>query len=299
MWENILQLDLWNRLTNISEQFFSVIGDITFFDVADILIVAYLIYKLIQLVRETRAGQLVKGLIIILVAYAVANIFVLKTLRYVISNIISFGVLALVVVFQPELRRILEHMGRSKLSRLNVFSLDERPLDQRIGAQIDKICSAVAAMSLQKIGALICIERATKLGEIVNTGITLNSEVTSELIGSIFFPNSPMHDGAMIIRDDRIIAAGCFLPLSESGDLNKQLGTRHRSAIGLSENSDAVVVIVSEETGIISIALDGTLKRNYDVVSLKNELLRLLLPDRSGEQQERRSVFRRGKKSEK
>ena len=301
MFEQIAQSTFWLEISKFGRQIWGAITDIGILDVIDIIIVAYLIYKVISLVHETRAEQLIKGIVLMIIIYIVSSAIKLKTLSYIMNKVLSIGFLALIVVFQPELRRILERLGRSKISNLNVFGTvapDELEYENKIRSAIDGICEGVADMALQKTGALICIERRTKLGEIIHTGTVLNADLTAELIGSIFFPNSPLHDGAMIVRDGKIYAAGCFLPLSQSNELNKQLGTRHRSALGMSENSDAVIVVVSEETGIISVAKNGSLSRNYDVVTLKNELIADLIPEKITPQGDKKSVFRKGKKNE-
>ncbi len=302
MFGQIIPTEWLQKVSEFGRQIWGAITDIGVRDIIDILIVAYLIYKVILLVvRETRAEQLVKGLILLLVVYVVALALKLKTLTYIMNNVLSIGVLALIIVFQPELRRILERMGRSKISNLNVFGAaaqDEQEMIQQLRQAIDGICESVATMAMQKTGALICIERQTKLGDIIHTGTTLNAELTPELIGSIFFPNSPLHDGAVVVREGKIYAAGCFLPLSESNEINKQLGTRHRSALGMSENSDAIIVVVSEETGIISVAKNGKLSRNFDVVSLKNELISTLIPDKAATSGEKKYVFRKVRKNE-
>ena len=283
-----------DSLTEFWSQIWKAIREISVFDIMDIVIVAFLLYKLIGLVRETRASQLVKGLILLIVVSLVARVLKLRVLDYILTNVLSYGVLAMIVVFQPELRRLLEQVGRSKVAKLGIFSgsqLDERNSEQYKRTVIDRICTGVATMSLQKIGALICIERDTKLGDVIQTGTVINADITSELIGSVFFPNSPLHDGAMIIRDSRIYAAGCFLPLSNTNAINKQLGTRHRAALGMSENSDALIVVVSEETGVISIAERGQLRRELDIITLRKELESVFLPEKQNEQGEKKSVF--------
>ncbi len=293
------QLMRYAWLDSIAEfwnQIWKAILEISVFDILDIVIVAFLLYKLIGVARETRASQLVKGMILLIVVSLVARLLKLRVLDYLLTNLLSYGVLALIVVFQPELRRLLEQVGRSKVSKLGIFSVsqpDERDSEQYKHAVIDRICTGVATMSLQKIGALICIERETKLGDVIQTGTIVNADITSELIGSVFFPNSPLHDGAMVIRDLRIYAAGCFLPLSNTNEINKQLGTRHRAALGMSENSDALVIVVSEETGVISIAESGQLKRELDIVTLRKELEAVFLPVKQAEQGEKKSMFRR------
>ena len=296
----LLRYAWWDSIVKFWDQIWKAILEVRVFDIIDIIIVAFLLYKLIGLVRETRASQLVKGLILLIVGALLAKWLHLRVLDYILTNVLSYGVLAMIVVFQPELRRVLEQVGRSKVSRLNIFAggqLDEHADEQHKREMIDRICTGVVTMSLQKVGALICIERETKLGDVIQTGTVINADVTSELIGSVFFPNSPMHDGAMVIRDGRIYAAGCFLPLSNTNEINKQLGTRHRAALGMSENSDALVIVVSEETGVISTAESGKLTRELDIISLRKKLESVFLPTKQNEQNERRSVFRRVKQN--
>lgn len=263
---------LFDYLGSFLNALLSVIKTSSIFDILDILIVAYLVYKGIQLVRDTRAGQLIKGIVVLLGAYLVSFIFKLQVINWLFVNVFQFGLLAVVIVFQPELRRALEQMGRSKLStKFNLFNTHvdtDEEQEEKIINSIEIISNAAVVLSSTKTGALIVIERETMLGEIAKTGTVLDSQLSVELIGNIFFPNTPLHDGAMLIRDQRMYAAGCFLPLSQNNEISKQLGTRHRAALGVSEISDAIIVIVSEETGKISVAKNGVLTRNYDRDSL-------------------------------
>ncbi|SJZ70833.1 diadenylate cyclase [Garciella nitratireducens DSM 15102] len=242
-------------------------------DVIDIAIVAYVFYKLMGLIKETRAEQLIKGIIFILLATQLSEWLGLYTINWILKNTLTVGVIAILVVFQPELRRGLERIGRSKFFG-NIF---EKSSEEQSTGTIDEIIKAVQMLSKDKVGALIVIERETKLGEVIETGIHLDSLVSGELIINTFIPNTPLHDGAMIIRGDRIVASGCFLPLTENQGLSKQLGTRHRAGLGITENSDSVVVIVSEETGIISLAMDGKLSRYLDIQSLRQILIDVLV----------------------
>ena len=263
----------WNSLL-------SIIRTITIVDILDIVIVAYLICKGVKLVRETRAEQLVKGIALLAISYLLAEQVGLKTVSFVLRYVFEYGMIALLVVFQPELRRALEQMGRTRLSSFNVFgagNTDEEEAVWKWRTAISMICNASAALSRQKIGALMVIERQTKLGEIIKTGTIINADPTAELIGNVFFPNSPLHDGAMIIRGGRLYAAGCFLPLSTS------------------ENSDAVVVVVSEETGVISVAMNGRLQRGFDAHTLSQLLEKELLPNKPSESGEKRLAFWRSK----
>ena len=253
--------------------FDNITASVGFTDVLDILIVAFLIYKLLGFIRETRAEQLAKGLFVLVIITMLSQLFHFYTLHWILSNLMTVGLVAIVVIFQPELRTALERVGRSRISKLELFShQEEKSVDQQWKTAIGAICEAAPVLSRQKTGALMVIERKSRLGEIIKTGTIIDSVPSMELIGNIFFHNSPLHDGAMILRDGKLYAAGCFLPLSDNYDISKQLGTRHRAALGMSENSDALVIVVSEENGVISVALEGKLTRGYDA-----EMLRELL----------------------
>lgn len=253
-------------------------------DYLDIIILTYIIYKLIKLVRETRAGQLVKGIVLLVIVYVMCKVFELKALEFILRQIIDIGLIAIIVMFQPELRRTLERVGRTNVSQLNPFALGDNTdgLSAQWRTAIDEICAACTELSATTTGALIVIEGQTKLGEQISTGTLLNARPSKELFGNIFFPKTPLHDGAVIIREGMIIAAACFLPKPEREEfINKKLGSRHRAAIGMSENSDALVIIVSEETGTISVAKNGELTRNYNEDTLKKLLYSELMPDKN------------------
>lgn len=264
-------------------------------DLIDIAIISYLVYNGIKLMRETRAEQLVKGIVLLGVSYFIAFQFNLKTLTFIFQNIFQLGIIALIVVFQPELRRALEKLGRTKVSdSLNVFTNNEDLGQQEMiwEQTINSICVAVSNLSKTATGALIVIERNIKLGEPIRTGIIINGKASNELFENIFFPNSPMHDGAVIVRNGVVFAAGCFLPKPQKEELiDKHLGSRHRAAIGISEVSDAITIVVSEETGTISTTLEGILKRGYSIDSLKEFLIRHILPEKSLEKKEKRNSF--------
>lgn len=282
---------MWASLTR-------VIDTVRPVDFIDIAVVAFIVYKGIKLVRDTRAGQLVKGILILAISYLVALQIGMKTVSFILYNVMQVGLIAIVVVFQPELRRALEHVGRTKVAKtFNLFADSESAevKEAKTISMIEALCDAASYLSRQKIGALVVIERETKLAEIISTGTVINADATEELIGNIFFPNSPLHDGALIIKDARLYAAGCFLPLSENHKISKELGTRHRAALGMSENSDALVIIVSEETGIISIAEDGKLSRGYTEQTLKAKIIKELLPDRTSDVNDKKSGFWRVK----
>lgn len=230
----------------------------------DISIVSFVIYKFITLIRDTRAYSLIKGIFVLLIAAEIAERLKLEAVTYILTNTMTYGVYALLIVFQPEMRRALEKIGRNSFMKMITFS-DYREDQKRVISNVTKACKN---LSKSKTGALIVIEGDTKLGDIIKSGVTLNCDVTSEILENIFVPNTPLHDGAVIIRDGKIAAAGCFLPLTENYNIRKDLGTRHRAAMGISENSDAIVVVVSEETGIISTAVDGELKRRFNEETL-------------------------------
>ncbi len=246
-------------------------------DIIDILIVAYFIYKGITLLRETRAATLVKGIVILIVAMQLSSLFKLYLVNYILRNAMQVGFIALIVMFQPEMRRGLEKVGRSKFG--NLFSIYGPDREEEDSKTIIEICRAIDNLSSNRVGALIIIERKTKIGDIIRTGVNLNSDITAELLVNVFVPNTPLHDGAVVIRDNKIIAAACFLPLTQNSELNIELGTRHRAAIGITETSDSIALVVSEETGKISLALEGTLTRNLTVESLEKALKKIFSPE--------------------
>ena len=234
-------------------------------DIIDILIIAYLTYKLYELMKETRAEQLVKGIFIIFIALRISEILNLRTFHWILSNTMTVGLMAIIVVFQPELRRILEQLGRTNIiSRTNSISKESDTINEVVQASL--------SLSRQKIGALIVFERKTGINEIIQTGTNLNADVSRELLINIFIPNTPLLDGAVVIRRNYIKAAACFLPLTENKNLNKELGTRHRAALGITEKSDSLSLVVSEETGNISIAINGKLYRDLNEERLRNML---------------------------
>lgn len=248
-------------------QFVYTISNLRFFDVLDIVIMAFIIYKAIGFLRETRAGQLVKGLAFLLAIYAFSIVFELAVLRWVLSAVFGSAIIAFAIIFQPELRRLLERVGQTNFGYSG--SADEREM---VLDAVDKICKAAGEMQKSKTGALIVFERKTQLGEIINTGTVVDAKVSVSMVNNIFYPKSPLHDGAVIVRDGRIYAAACILPLTSNTEISSKLGTRHRAAIGMSENSDAIVLVVSEETGTISIAYNGTIKRDYNVATAYDEI---------------------------
>lgn len=267
-------------LDGVLLSFKSLFRTFTIYDLFDILIVAVLIYGLTKIVRESRAGQLVKGIIIVLVGYFLACQLHFKMLSTIFSNVFQFSVFGLLIVFQPELRRALEQLGRSNISdklSLSNIKKDENAYTRDCKRLISIISDAVYSLSEEKMGALIIIERKTKLGEIIDTGTIIKSKPSVPLICNIFYNKAPLHDGALVVRDNILYAGGCILPLTKNNSLSKDLGTRHRAAIGISENSDAVAVVVSEETGKMSIALNGVLTSYDDTSSLKKDLNKFLI----------------------
>lgn len=263
-------------------------------DIIDILIVAVVIYYFLMAIRGTRAMQLVKGIVVIAVIYFLSYVFHLNTLHSIMHAVVNTAIVAVIVIFQPELRKLLEQVGRLKLVHFLGFAFDSYTDDAQ--NVIENIARAAADMAQTRTGALIVIERETRLGEYMNSGTMLNADVTSELLKNIFVPNTPLHDGAAIIRDNKITNAGCVLPLTANANLSSELGTRHRAALGLSEASDAIVVVVSEETGKISIAMNGTLTRNLSERSLEKALQKLLITNTdSSSDSLKRIIFRKSK----
>lgn len=242
-------------------------------DIIDIAIVAILIYCILNLIRNTRAEQVSKGILMVLIAMRIAQFFELYTLNWIFSKLITVGLLAVIIVFQPELRRGLEFLGRSS-SITGAFSNNTN----RVPEVVKEIVSAVGSLSRQKIGALIIIERKTGLTDIIETGTKIDGIISSGLFINIFIPNTPLHDGAVVVRGNRIVAAACFLPLSDNKSISKELGTRHRAGIGISERSDCLSLMVSEETGDISIAEGGIISRYLDLSTLESILTDIYNP---------------------
>lgn len=259
--------------------FFTSINPIT--SLLDILLVAFVIYSLIKLVRDSRAEQLIKGIVVLGFLYLAAFLLDLKTISFLLGKIFDNGLILLVLIFQPEIRRALEHAGHSRFRARNLFNFgdEDTAYINRWQKAIEAACEAAELLQKQRMGALMVFERNTRLGDIIDTGTRVNAEASPELVGNIFFNKAPLHDGAMILRDGKICAAGCILPLTDNLELSSELGTRHRAAVGMSENSDAVVVVVSEETGTISVACGGTLQRNFTKEELRTYLEKAVLLD--------------------
>lgn len=260
---------------------FSNVYRITINDIIDIAIVAYIFYKIFMFIKDTRAEQVFKGIILLLLATSLSEAFKLHTLNWILLRTLDLGFIAALIIFQPELRAGLEHIGRTNF---NIFLKSNNVSDENLNTIIEEIVEALYSLSRQKIGALIIMERQTKIGEIINTGTSVDGEVSRQLLINIFIPNTPLHDGAVVIRESKIKAAACFLPLTESKDLSKDLGTRHRAAVGVSEVSDCISLIVSEETGDVSIAKSGKLYRNVSkerMINILKNNLRVITDEKS------------------
>lgn len=254
--------DIWSTIRGMAWSLTHRLGII---DVIDILIVAVIIYELLLLTRHTRGSALLKGLFLLLLIVVLSNILGLTSLNWLLLAILQNGAIVLVVLFQPELRKALERMGRSRL----ITKGSHRNADEDTEVIIEEIVQTVVDLSRRRVGALLVFERKTGLQDVVETGTMLNSEISAPLLENIFEPNTPLHDGAVVIRDDRVMAAACILPLAEASGVIRGLGTRHRAAVGITENTDAAVIVVSEQTGIVSFAADGTLKRPFTVEDIK------------------------------
>lgn len=273
----------WERMVSIAMNF-------QFKDAVDIIIVAFLIYGVVKLVRETRAGQLVKGLFLLVILFIISSYFNLVMVSRVLAYFFQFAFVAILIVFQPEIRKALEQVGRNNVGQsiAAVVTGRDRSYDRaQIRKAINAVVDGVGILQQLKMGALIVFERKTKLGDIIETGTQINCEPSGQIVGNIFFNKAPLHDGAMIIRDGMIHAAGCILPLTKNTSVSAELGTRHRAALGVSEESDAVVVVVSEETGQISVAVNGVLACRFTRDTLRDVLEGYLIP------QEEASTVRR------
>lgn len=273
-------------IDSLKYAFESVISTLTYKDVLDVIVLAYIFYLLIKLISETRAGQLVKGIMFIVVGYFLSTLLELKVIKYILEKAMDIGLIAAIILFQPEVRRALEKFGRTRFGAtflgLSNYSDEE---SKRWERAIKAICEACGELSATCTGALIVIERQVKLGEQIETGTILDAIPSKELFGNIFYTKTPLHDGAVIMRGGMIHAAACFLPKPQNdAAINKKLGSRHRAAIGMSENSDSVIIVVSEETGQISVAMNGVLTRDYDPASLRRLLYQeIFYTDENGE----------------
>lgn len=254
--------------------------DFKFTDFLDICLVAFLIYNAIKLIRETRAFQLVKGLLLLLVGYGIVNMLNMETSSYIFEFVFKNIFIILVILFQQEIRQILEKVGTSRLSTLSHFIKGNHNEKREVLKEaIIEISKAVQRMSDKKTGSIIVVEKELLLGDVIKTGTAVDAKVSHELVGNIFFPNSPLHDGAAIVRDGRLLCAGCVLPLSKNTEISSDLGTRHRAALGMSEQSDAMVVVTSEETGTISVAVGGELIRDLTEAELREKLILYFVDD--------------------
>ncbi len=276
-------MDVMEVLTNLGYRLSSFAMSLRLVDVLDILVIAYLIYRLLLLVRKTNSSRLIKGVLVFIIALWL-SVGRLQALNFVLNKVVEWGVVALLVLFQPEIRRVLEQVGSSRLPFLQMFSKPQ--VDRHIIENaISETVAACGDMSKSRTGALIVFERHNQLDEHLRSGTKLDAEVSSELLKNIFFVKAPMHDGAVLVREGRILGAGCMLPLSKNVNLSRDLGMRHRAGIGMSENSDAVVVLVSEETGSISVAVGGMLKRHLMTETLDQLLRNELMPQEEDEEQ--------------
>ena len=288
------------NIVTAAQKTLSVISSFHWYDLLDILFVAFILYQAIKLIRETRAFQLAKGLVAVGIVYLVANIVGMKATSFLFSRLFADVLILLIVLFQPEIRHAIEHMGRGW--RLIDFF---RPQDEEKAGEsrkaIIEIAKACQRMSNSKTGSIIIMENQTMLGDIIETGKVTDAKITHELLGNIFFPNSPLHDGAAIVRDAKLYAAGCVLPLTDNPEIPSDLGMRHRAAIGVTEQSDAVAIITSEETGIISICHKGNIERGFDEASLRTRLFEFFDVDRINKENTRglkkiRNLFKGNKK---
>lgn len=271
------------------QEFFTVVtnslANVSIMSIVDILVVAFIFYKGYMLIKETRAEQLLKGIAFIIILIPISGLLNLTMLNFILNKTLTIGVLSVVIIFQPEIRRALEHLGRSAFEDVHGFEDSEKR-----NIYVKEIVTAVSNLAETKTGALIVIEQSTGLAEIISSGTILDARISANLLENIFVVNTPLHDGATIIGKNKILASGCVLPLTGNKDINKKLGTRHRAAIGLSEISDSIVIIVSEETGTISLAINGRLTRNYDKEKLRVILLKIM------EHREEKKVKTAGKK---
>ncbi|MBQ9899126.1 MAG: diadenylate cyclase CdaA [Ruminococcus sp.] len=256
---------VYNTIIDFRDAFLSILSTLEPIDLIDMALLAYIIYLLLKLIRETRAGQLVKGILLLVAGYFISRVLGLKVIKYILEKALGVGLIAMLVLFQPELRRALEKFGRTRLG-VKIFGIGSMSDDiaAKWDTAIEAVCDSCVELSASCTGALIVCERQVRLGEQIETGTILNAVPSKEVFGNIFYPKTPLHDGAVIMRDGMILAAACFLPKPQNdAAINKKLGSRHRAAIGMSENSDAVVIVVSEETGQISVAMNGSLTRDF------------------------------------
>ena len=258
-----------------------ILGIDSIVDVIDILLLTLLLFYVYRFIKNRRAGKLALGLLLIILIMVISNAVNMRAVNFILHNFYQVGIIAIIIVFQPELRAALEKVGNNSIITgvKQITSGEQKQHQTQFNAAVADICTATFDMAKTKTGALIVLERTTKLGEYIDSGTVINAQMSSDIIKNVFFKNAPLHDGAMIIRDMRVYAAGCFLRISERDDIDSELGTRHRAALGVSEVSDAVVIIVSEETGKVSLAHDGNIKRGYTKEALRKELVKLMAPN--------------------
>lgn len=263
-------------LTNFFQSIMNQLAVLRITDLIDILVVSYLVYKALKFIRDTKTVQLLKGIVLMVVITQVSALAHLNTLHYILSNVLQLGLIAWLIVFQPELRRILEHLGRSTVSK---WFNSKGEFDENVMQMIREIAHGTQALANSRTGALIVIENEDNISSLISSGVAIHAEPTSELLENIFVPNTPLHDGAVVMRDTKIALAACVLPLSQNPNIRQELGTRHRAGLGISEESDAVVIIVSEETGNISVAYQGVLETGFGEETLRERVIDLLSAD--------------------
>ena len=293
-------MNLIENIVTATQQALSVISSFHWYDVIDILFVAFILYQGIKLIRETRAFQLAKGLVAVGVVYLIANIIGMKATSFIFSRLFADVLILLIVLFQPEIRHAIEHMGR-RWRFLDLFLAEDEEKTGEARKAIIEIAKACQRMSNSRTGSIIIMEDKTLLGDIIETGKVTDAVITHELLGNIFFPNSPLHDGAAIVRDAKLYAAGCVLPLTDNPEIPSDLGMRHRAAIGVTEQSDAVAIITSEETGIISICYKGNIERGFDEASLRTRLFEFFEVDKTNRKENKglsriKKIFKGNKK---
>ena len=271
----------------------NILSTIRWVDYLDVAIVAYLIYQIAKFFKDTRAVQVLKGIVFLMVFVQLSKIFKLYTINFILQQTMQAGLVAVFILFQPEIRAALARMGKKGVS---IFNFEGDDAQTPMLNMIDAISNSAKSLAEKKIGALIIIERNTKIGDIISTGIALNADVSTELLNNIFYPKAPLHDGAVVIRDYKVKAASCFLPLSQNDSLESELGTRHRAGLGITESCDCISVIVSEETGKISLACNGGLTRNLTPAVLKEALSKLLLKEDGTTQTNLKKIVRKIKK---
>lgn len=285
----------FSELMVFFEKVFSIFNTYSLFsDTLDLLLIAFIVYQGIKLIRDSRALLLAKGLVFLVALYSIVSLFNMQASAYLFRKLFDNIIVILVIIFHPEIRNALERMGMSSVTNLSIFSGKSNDLtllrNEKNTNAIQDVCKSCSDMSDAKIGALIVFENSTPLGEIVSTGTTINADISPELVGNIFYPKSPLHDGAAVLREGKLLAAGCILPLTQNKGLSSELGTRHRAAIGMSEVSDAMIVVISEETGAISIANKGTLFRDISDGALREKLLDYFIIE---DNQKKENIFKK------